>query len=411
MAIVLIIMLKTLVNKLHQINLIKMRISVILLALLLSITVYSQEKRSLHFLSASPDMAYDYQNYLTMLYKLNGDSLLDLDTLTSGKKMIVRYIGDAKNLGLIFIYEENYNNLDDNNLILLNTNNITSINKMKLNKNINPWPNLIRKDGETFYCLLEDLSGSEINYFGYNEKLKIVEIYPDDFKKVHLNGNPGAPIKIEEKLLVYTSTMDGKLFIPVTKDFNDRPVFPVQLPKEYHPKEKIRLAIYVNNEDCFVIKLEGSKGESSTFLVLDKETDRWNTLVLKGDQTRIQNFNDWISGAIINNKEDKVSPGKADRRQKPNNFGPGFDTMTKVLKFYYPGLLFLYHTPSETYIEWSTYQGDSEVLLVENETVYYRVNDEIYQAMIIDNQELGKPKLILKDYRVPDIHWAFFSGT
>ncbi|MEQ8926953.1 MAG: hypothetical protein RLO81_14125 [Fulvivirga sp.] len=387
-----------------------MRTSIVLVALLISMTVYSQQKRDLKFLSASPDMVYDYQNYLTMLYKLNGDSLQILDTLSSGKKMMARFIGNAKSQGSIFIYEESYNNLDDNNLILLNTNNITSKSKMKLPKSINPWPNLILKDGEIVYCLMEDLSGSEINYFGYDKELNLVEVYPDDFKKIYLNGNPGAPIKIDEKLLAYSNSIDGKLYIPVTKEVTKRPVFPIQLSEEYYPNEKKRLAIHINNEDCFVIKLDNIEGENSTFLVLDKVTNQWDKLVLKGDRTRVQYFSNWISGSVINHGEDKVSPGKADRRQEPNSFGPGFDTMTKVLKFYYPGLLFLYHTSSKTYIEWSTDQGDSEVLLVDGDLVYYRVNDEIYQAAILKSKKLGKSKLLLKDDRVPDIHWAFFGS-
>ena len=386
-----------------------MRALTVLLALLLSVTVYSQQKRSLNFLSASPDMFYDYQNYLTMLYELNGDSLMILDTLTSGEKMMARFLSSSDKEGLVFIYEENYNNLDNNNLISLDKKRNAKLSVMNLSSIASNWPKMISKDEEIVYCLGIEFAEDEIKYYGYNRELDIVEVYPNDFRKVYLNGNPGSPIKTDEKLLVYTDSIDGKLFIPVTKDVTKRPVFPVELPEDYFPNEKKRLAIYVNNDDCFMIKLDDSEGKTSNFLVLNKVTDQWNKLVCKGDRTRVQYFSDWISGTVINHDKDKISPGKADRRQEPNSFGPGFDTMTRVLKFYYPGLLFLYHIPSKAYIEWSTGQGDSEVLLVEDDLVYYRVNDQIYRASIYEGKKLGKPELLLKDNRVPDIHWAFFS--
>jgi hypothetical protein len=55
-------------------------------------------------------------------------------------------------------------------------------------------------------------------------------------------------------------------------------------------------------------------------------------------------------------------------------------------------------------------QGDSEILLVQDETVYYRVFDAIYKAAIIDGKSLGEPELLVKDGQiVPQIHWAFLK--
>jgi hypothetical protein len=61
------------------------------------------------------------------------------------------------------------------------------------------------------------------------------------------------------------------------------------------------------------------------------------------------------------------------------------------------------------YLEWDTKQGDSEILLVANNEVYYRVSDEIFKAPILNGKKLGKAKLLIKNEVVPDIHWAFLS--
>ena len=69
--------------------------------------------------------------------------------------------------------------------------------------------------------------------------------------------------------------------------------------------------------------------------------------------------------------------------------------------------MYLDNIHSKEYIEWNTGQGDSEILLVQNRMVYYRINDKIYKASIIGEDKLGKPDLLIQDERVPDIHWAF----
>ena len=69
----------------------------------------------------------------------------------------------------------------------------------------------------------------------------------------------------------------------------------------------------------------------------------------------------------------------------------------------------MYNIDSKTTINWETGYGDSEILLVQNELVYYRVNDKIYKVPIINGEKLGESELLIHDERVPDIHWAFLS--
>ncbi|NOS90744.1 MAG: hypothetical protein HOP30_02370, partial [Cyclobacteriaceae bacterium] len=108
-------------------------------------------------------------------------------------------------------------------------------------------------------------------------------------------------------------------------------------------------------------------------------------------------------------KFNRISPGKNARRQKGTANGTPFDFRSDFYYRYYLGILYLLNVQTRNYIEWNTNQGDSEILLVEKDQVYYRVNDEIYNAPILNGKKLGKAKLLIKDEVVPDIHWAFLS--
>lgn len=61
-------------------------------------------------------------------------------------------------------------------------------------------------------------------------------------------------------------------------------------------------------------------------------------------------------------------------------------------------------------IQWNTGHGDSEILMLKDEHVYYRVYDKIYRAPIIDHKELGEAELVIQNTLVGDVHWMFQVG-
>jgi hypothetical protein len=73
---------------------------------------------------------------------------------------------------------------------------------------------------------------------------------------------------------------------------------------------------------------------------------------------------------------------------------------------YYPGILFLIDSVGGRQYQIRTNQGDSEILLVEGSTVYYRVNDEL-RPVPIQGNALGASTLLAKDDDLRDAHWAF----
>jgi hypothetical protein len=82
--------------------------------------------------------------------------------------------------------------------------------------------------------------------------------------------------------------------------------------------------------------------------------------------------------------------------------------LLKAYKDVYPGRLHLYDVDTERTCTISTNQGDSEILLVENGTVYYRAGDRLYSATLTD-EGLTPGRLLATSESVRNAHWAFFK--
>ncbi len=201
--------------------------------------------------------------------------------------------------------------------------------------------------------------------------------------------------------------------------------------------------VKVRNESALAVISNNSIPNASElgeigYIIQDKSKNEFYFKTFKGGSTGVVGFGQWLAATVngynrsvfyIERGErnpydfNKEIPGREYRRPdfaSPEEEGElfeeseNFDVRAKSFGSYYPGILFLFNVSTRAYIEWETFengepQGDSEILLVENEMVYYRINDKIYQAPILDGKKLGNAKLLLKDDRVPDIHWAFFS--
>jgi hypothetical protein len=88
--------------------------------------------------------------------------------------------------------------------------------------------------------------------------------------------------------------------------------------------------------------------------------------------------------------------------------GPSIQNRFIASDFVFPGRLHLYNidTGQDTVI--TTNQGDSEVLLVDKNVVYYRVSNRLYSASITAGA-IAMPKLLATDETIRDVHWAFIK--
>jgi hypothetical protein len=238
------------------------------------------------------------------------------------------------------------------------------------------------------------------------------DIFPSEYKNMYIGGITPQRIVLKPN--------DKHMYLPIIADTINRPVFSVELPQKYWVNKKTFKTIQINDERQTLLTMNRSKSKNKNDYgiyygaVYNKKQDKWSDIELKGNASSLQVWGHWFAGAVIVGTRGNVyfqntpSPGKAVRDSVYMECS--FDEMAQNYGFYRPGILYLFNTDTEKYIEWSTGQGDSEILLVQDEIVYYRVFDEIYKVPIVNGEMFGQSELLVKDNQVvPQIHWAFFE--
>jgi hypothetical protein len=115
------------------------------------------------------------------------------------------------------------------------------------------------------------------------------------------------------------------------------------------------------------------------------------------------------TGILDINKEvrqNEQSTGRSEWRKEDGTMGPNMERTFDEAASVYPGRLHVYNIYTEKLFTITTNQGDSEILLIEDNTVYYRVSNRLYTAPITDSG-IGAATLIATDEAIRDAHWAF----
>lgn len=249
-------------------------------------------------------------------------------------------------------------------------------------------------------------NGYEINSLKYRDSIDL-QLY----KHVYLTGFVGGEVVGSDYMLTYSREDDGFLEIVVTGDRSKRPCFPYKLPEQFRYKSSSRHTVSINNDNIFLIngRKETIKNSLGTrqVIIYDKKREVWNELILSGNLSRIRGFSDWLCGYVGDDSESLINrslPGSSLWKDRATGLSPA----VRYEGMYAPGILYFYNPSTDIYFELKTDQADSEVVLIQDNKVIYRVYDELYEAELLNGKELGKAELLLKDDRVPDIHWAFY---
>jgi hypothetical protein len=148
--------------------------------------------------------------------------------------------------------------------------------------------------------------------------------------------------------------------------------------------------IFLANEHDFMALLSipfMEKQEFRELLVYDRTKDIWFSMRVKGAETALRLTNDKLAGIIADQNP------STDYRQSVG----------------YPGILredVVIVYPLENR-QLTVHLGkDCEVLWIEADSVYYRIDDSLYKARI-DNDDFVDRQLLLTDPRVRYFHWAF----
>ena len=378
-----------------------------------------------YFLQAHPFDDIE-QMYPSILYGLNQKKQLDTIYQISTEKEEIWAVNQYPKYKKLCVYKDGYwfDNLK-RRLIVIDYTHKVSIKEIafdSLHPKFTCHRNVfaIKKD-DNLYADIQfsgriDGQYKRINQGVNMKNLELRQLSPKDFKEVYLTGFSHSILSTIVIVGAYISKGESKLRIAETDNPEDRPIFPIEIPKEiWYAKEKTGAGIFINTEDVYVFmqRLDNTEQKYADMIVLDKESNEWRIRRNIPPPDRV--FWKWLVGYYYENMdmekdEFKVSPGKENRRQNHDApTGWNFDGRAKMKFEYHTGRLYLYHIQTEAYIEWDTKQGDSEILLVEAEIVYYRVSDAIYKCPIVDGKSLGEPELIIKEDKVADIHWMFIA--
>jgi len=317
----------------------------------------------------------------------------------------------------------------------LNTMQTSSI---RIEKGISSESNLFFISPDSIYYCVELMETNKEK--GFNKNMEMKDFEPKDFNYAYIQGNVGTPIYDREYLILYNEkTNNYALHISKGYGLKIGPYLEIQPPKElYNAYPPALKSVVVNDFHSMVISYDDSKPVGNRLgeyycIIYDKLTKNWYKQIFKGNATNVRSYdNGWVAGTIIDvdrgehydsktalytgKKFDfkRKSPGYEERVPIFYEFTDGiwgdcFDERMSYFGHYYPGLLYLFNVHTKDYIEWDTKQGDSEVLLVQDGYVYYRVNTKILKSTIIDNKRLLDTELLIDDERVRDIHWAYLK--
>ncbi|MGA9627512.1 MAG: hypothetical protein WBL65_22310 [Bryobacteraceae bacterium] len=184
-------------------------------------------------------------------------------------------------------------------------------------------------------------------------------------------------------------------------------------------------ALVISDSHVVVLKLAST--ENRRRILLFRKSDKtWRILPAPSEFCMVRGFGRFIGITEVqpNSPRNPRSVGREGWRKGRSAMGPDLAELFREYQLsapgatvyhpappsavigVFPGRLNLYDVDSEKMYPITTNQADSEVLLVENGVVYYRVSDCLYSAEIRGG-EIGAPKLLAKAEEVRDAHWAF----
>jgi hypothetical protein len=156
---------------------------------------------------------------------------------------------------------------------------------------------------------------------------------------------------------------------------------------------------------------DGNPSKGHALLVFRRSDQNWRRIPELAPGASYEHvFGAFVAGAGVIRKEatKEESAGRSEWRSQESRTGPSTLALFQESPFAFPGRLYLYDASSEQTYTIVTNQADSEILLVENGTVYYRASDRLYAASL-SGSRIGPGRLLATSEAVRDAHWAFIK--
>jgi hypothetical protein len=186
--------------------------------------------------------------------------------------------------------------------------------------------------------------------------------------------------------------------------------FAYEVPASLRPDAVHSAVIIANNSKLLAVCLHNGV-DTCRIQLLRKRDQRWLTLPKQSERWGpMRGFGQFVAvaEAYQKNERNPESAGSAEWRKTEARMGPSTQERFDEDNRSFPGRLHLFDVETEKTRTIVTNQGDSEIILVENDTVYYRVSDRLYSAPFIADG-FGPARMLATDELIRDAHWAFIK--
>lgn len=244
-------------------------------------------------------------------------------------------------------------------------------------------------------------ASKEINYGFYN--------------KILPNGGMAGPFfgSNSDRFLLQGIPSKNKLVIPSYLAVDS--VLNAIVPTRAKLSDYYCANLLVNNDRIRLIYYYQDKNGKPFYDLYNKKLNKYFQYDTDDALLNVKNFGDWLCAPtrlIVGSVPYKgKQPGSDQWIKNHNEYSLAIPdiierTLSEVTLSGYLSIRNI-NNPS-IFIEWNTEQADSEILLVDDNVVYYRKHDEIWRAAI-ENNNLGSHSRILKNNLVPALHFMFFK--
>lgn len=170
------------------------------------------------------------------------------------------------------------------------------------------------------------------------------------------------------------------------------------------------IRIVAANDTVVTVSILDADGNRSWRLLAYRRADKtWHQLSEPGASSSwVRAFGAWVATAELRAKGETLteSAGRTEWRRKDQGSGPDLESRFREVRGVIPGILHLFDVAGGRDYTIATKQADSEILVVDDKTVYYRVSDRLY-ASAIGDKALGPARLVATSELIRDVHWAF----
>ena len=373
---------------------------------------------NLYLISGSPT-TIETTRYATVLYQVNKTSgLKRIRTITTqqqGADFIVPYY-DQK---LIIIGNKSQDNYYQYDLLYMNFPELEKSVEVQLCSGCSFRRSYLLEKQHKLYFLIKTLKliaqdKVDIQFLGFDiEKKQAIAIKQSDIEYALAFGASSGQYN-HDHIQWLSSLHNRPMFYGTKENF-----LSWNLPPKLKLADKTLLEQAINNHEMRVITPHSSiiktkqKGQLLIHYIQDKNTRKWQELALN-NTTWVRGFGRWLvteEQFLGFNRQAELVKLHQERQKKANT--PNYNHWLERFHSWdieKTGLLHVVNPLDNLHFKINTNEPDSEVLLVQNQQVIYRIADKIF-ASRINGQALTSPELLVQSDEVPAIHWAFISDA